>query len=136
MPTAMTNRAHAGLLALSIVLATACAYPAQAGAILSQKPTGDMGSSKYDCDSPRDVKYAFQKYGLRHIDVSRTHDRYVYRVSGILPAEAASLREEAFDSRSLKTSHDYIRYVVIYDGCEHEILEQLQPRKKEMSLPM
>jgi hypothetical protein len=25
---------------------------------------------------------------------------------------------------------------VIYDGCEHEIIQQLQPRAKEMSLPM
>ena len=116
--------------------ATACAHPAQASSILSQKPTGEMGSGKYDCDSRQDVKYAFQKYGLRHVDVSKTHERYVYWVSGILPAEAASLREEAFDSRSLKTNNDYIRYVVIYDGCQHEILEQLQPRNKEMGLPM
>ncbi len=135
MPTALTTKTrNAGLVALTLVLAATCAYPAQAGSILSQKPIGGTSSDKYDCDSRQDVAYAFQKYGLRHIDVSKTHDRYIYRVTGLLPA-APALHEDAFDSRSLKT-YDYVRYVVIYDGCRHEILEQLQPRSKEMSLPM
>jgi hypothetical protein len=138
--TIKTARA-AGLFSLALLLAGFAAMPAQASSILSEKPgmgSGMDSGKRYDCDSRQEVKYAFKKLGLRDIDVSKTHDYYVYRVSGKLPAEAAAVREEAFsnDLLSTKKSHDYIRYVVIYDGCEHEIIQQLQPREKAMSLPM
>ena len=138
--TIKTARA-AGLLSLAVLLAGFATAPLQASQYLTEKPVigGDMGSGKsYDCDSRQEVKYTFRKYGLRDIQVSKTHDYYVYRVSGKLPAEAAELRQESFsnDLLSTKKSHDYIRYVVIYDACDRIITEQLQPRSKEMGLPM
>ena len=127
MPTALFTKARtAGLVALTLVIAAAGAYPAQAGRILIEKPIGEMGSGmssdRHDCDSRREIKYYFQdEYGLKHVDVSKTHDYYIYKVSGF-----ALPKMEALTSKK----SDYVRYVYLFDACEHEVIKQLQPRRE------
>ena len=129
MPTALFTKARtAGLVALTLVTAAAGAYPATAASILSQKPSSDMSSDRHDdCDSRREVKYYFQEeYYLHHVKVSNTHDHYVYKVTGY--GEPA--KEEAALTEGLRShdSSDYIRYVFLFDACEH-VVQQLQPRR-------
>ena len=133
MPTALFNKARtAGVIALTLLTVAAVAVPAQAASILRDGGfsieiggSSDNRDRHDDCDSRREIKYYFQdKYDLRHVDVSKTHDYYIYRVSGYAqPAKeqpAALLREK---------SSDYVKYVFLFDACDHEIIKQLQPKK-------
>src|SRR5882724_921067 len=98
MMTNLPKRARiAGLVALSLTLAAA-ALPAQAHTLSSISEIGteggsDMSSGKGDykyCLSRQDVKYEFKTHShLRDIDVSRTQDRYIYKVSGYKKATEA-----------------------------------------------
>ena len=135
--TIKTARA-AGLLSLAVLLAGFAAVPAEARQLLVEKPvmggdmSGDMGSGKnYDCENRSEVKYDFKQYGLRNIDVSKTHDYYIYRVSGLISSkklEAAVTRESFSDNGLIGSGSDWVRYVVLYDGCTQRIVKQLQPR--------
>src|SRR3569833_1173674 len=98
--TIKTARA-AGLLSLAVLLAGFAAVPAEARLLLVEKPvmggdmSGDMGSGKnYDCENRSEVKYDFKQYGLRNIDVSKTHDYYIYRVSGLISSKQLEPRAE------------------------------------------
>ena len=130
MPTALFTKARtAGLVALTLVIAAAGAYPAQAGRLIIEKPIGEMGSGmsrdRHDCDSRREIKEYFEEeYYLRHVDVSKTHDYYIYRVSGIGDAK----KEAALTSQLSKKS-DHVRYVFLYDACDHHVVKQLEPRR-------
>jgi len=140
MTTTIKKARAAGLFSLALLFAGFAAYPAQALQLVEKPVLGSgMESGKsYDCDTRNEVKWAFKEYGLRHIDVSKTHDYYIYRVSGMIEAkkiEAAVTREENFSGDELlKTTSksDWVRYVVLYDGCAHEIVKQLQPRLEAM----
>jgi hypothetical protein len=138
MTKTKTARA-AGLISLAFVLAGfAGVSTAEARQLLVEKPalggemSGDMGSGKsYDCENRSEVKYDFKQYGLRNIDVSKTHDYYIYRVSGLINAkklEAAVTRESFSDNGLIGSGSDWVRYVVLYDGCSQRIVKQLQPR--------
>ncbi|HEX2673615.1 MAG TPA: hypothetical protein VHM25_22205, partial [Polyangiaceae bacterium] len=128
-PTALFTKARtAGMIALTLVIATAgAAAPAQASQLKHSFDIeiGSGSDSRHDdCDSRREIKYFFQEeYDLRHVDVSRTHDYYIYKVSGFaLPQMQPALSE-------ISKKSDYVRYVFLFDACEHEVIKQLQPRK-------
>jgi hypothetical protein len=122
--TTLFNRVrNAALIALALGTIIAGAAPAQA---LSLKQLPEMGSSSddhHDCDSRREVKYFFQEdYHLKNVNVSKTHDYYIYKVSGLAPAP------EKAESLVLKDkSSDYVRYVFLWDACEHEFVEWIKP---------
>ena len=115
---------NAALIALALGTIVAGAAPAQA---LSLKQLPTMGSDDHrDCDSRRDVKYYFQQYGLRHVDVQKTRDYDVYRVTGFAPPPREEAALSSSDDR-LSSRKDYIRYVILFDACDHSKTRILQP---------
>jgi hypothetical protein len=126
MPTALFTKARtAGLLALTLTLtiATSALAPAQAASFLSQKSSSDLSSSHDDCISRRELKYELQSdYHYKQIDVQKTHDYYIYKVSALAPAKMAA------ESLVLKDkSSDYTRYVFLFDACDEAIIEWIKP---------
>jgi len=90
MTTTIKTARAAGLLSLALLIGGFAAVPAQASQLLVEKPVmgGEMGSGKsYDCETRSEVKSDFKEYGLRNVDVSKTHDYYIYRVSGLVSAK-------------------------------------------------
>ena len=122
--TSLTAKTRAaGLIALALSL-TSFTLPVEASS-LKTIPAMSSDDSHHDCYSKREIKeYFYEEYHLTHIKVQKTHDRYIYKVSGFGPAEMAALAP----AMSSDDHHDYIKYVFLYDACEYEVIEQLRPR--------
>ena len=137
MPTALFAKARtAGLLALtlSFTLAASALAPAQAARLLTdnapiESGSSDMRSDSHDCDSRRELKYFFQsEYDFKQVDVRKTHDYYIYKVSALAPAkkaEALVLKDK---------SSDYTRYVFLWDACDHAVIEWIKPSKSPVEM--
>src|SRR4051812_3759529 len=127
MTTSPTNRARAaGLIALALAFTT-FALPVEAKT-LAEIPV--ISGDSHDCYSKQETKWYFKDKGFSHIKVSRTHDDYIYKVSGWadLPKKEAveSLGQQSI--LSSKPRDEKIRYVFLFDACDYRIVEQLEPR--------
>jgi hypothetical protein len=115
---------NAAMLVLAFGIAAAGAYPVQA-AIL-EKPI--EGKDHYDCLSRQEVKWEFKQEGLKNVNVSRTHDDYIYRVTGYAyPKKEAAMLGGSENLLVEKQSSEKVRYVFLYDACDHRVIEQLSP---------
>ena len=131
-----TKARNAALVSLALGIAAAGAFPSQAATLVEkQGPGSDKGS--YDCLSRSEVKYYFRDYGLKHVEVSRTSERYLYKVTGYkeLSKEPKLSDNGEFGSDLVKKDKfDKVRYVVLFDACEEKIVKQIAPPLKEAIL--
>jgi len=82
------------------------------------------------------VKREFQHLGLRSISVKHYDDQYVYKVIGwAYEAKEAAVESlggqfDLVEKKKDNSDYERVRYVFIYDACDHRIVEQLEPAKK------
>ena len=120
------TKARVALFAFALGLTALGAYPAQAGHLIIEKPLPGMDDSRHDdCESRQEVKHDFERR-LDHVNVSRTSERYIYKVTGYGSLKAVeSLRSTG---SILSGKRDSVRYVFLYDACDERIIRQLEPR--------
>jgi hypothetical protein len=133
MPTATFAKARtAGLIALALLTIASAAAPVQAARlqILGGTELRQSDSRHDDCDSRRELKSFFQsEYHFKQVDVRNTHDDYIYKVSALAPAqkqvEALVLKDK---------SSDYVRYVFLFDSCDHSVIEWIKPARSPAAM--
>ena len=122
--TLFTKARNAALVSLALGSAAAGAFPSQAATLVEKQ-------GSHDCQSRSEVKARFIDVGLTHVDVSRTSERYLYRVIGYKALARASLLsggDAHIQTETMSKDKDgRIRFVVLYDACDETVLRQITP---------
>ena len=123
------------LLALTLGIAAGGALPVLAAS--KDQGATDFGLKTSQCLSRQEVKRELQDmHRLTHIDVSRTGDHSIYRISGYIEvpkraavADSGIVADGASPDSGLLSGQatQKVRYIALFSACEDRVVRVITP---------